>query len=77
MKDYLIVYRSGKTESVSCPDKKSLIEMYFKGDESQFKKEVQLLKWNTLTMMYSEDISQGKINAEISTADANPYGWRG
>jgi len=77
MNDYLIVYRNGKTQPVSCPDRKSLIDTYFKGDESLFKKEVQLLKWSTLTMMYSEDTSQEKINAEVSTADSNPYGWRG
>jgi len=77
LKDYLIIYRNGTTDSVSRPDKKSLIEIYFKGNEIQFRKEVQLLKWNTLTMMYSEDISRGKINAEMHTADVNPHGWRG
>ena len=77
MKEYVVVYRNGSTESISCPDKKSLIQNYFKGDEIQFKEEVQLLKWDTLTMRYVENVDHGKIDAEMTTADVNPFGWRG
>lgn len=76
MKEYTVIYKSGRTEEVAFRDRNALIRHHFKGDIRHFKKEVKLLKWSTLSMQYVENVEIGKINAEISTADVNPYSWR-
>ncbi|MTI21163.1 hypothetical protein E1176_09045 [Fulvivirga sp. RKSG066] len=76
MREYTIVYKSGKSEMIECADKAELIKYHFANDKTKFKNEVSRLMWNTLTMRYVEDIASEKIDAEISSADINPYGWR-
>ena len=68
MNDYTIIYKDGKSENVTYPDRKTLIE--------QFQKDVQQLRWDTLTIRYVQDIESGSVNAEISTADANAFDWQ-
>ena len=76
MKDYTLIYKDGKSESVTYPDRKTLIDEHFNGNIEKFRQDVQQLKWDTLTIRYVQDVESGKVNAEISTADANPFGWR-
>ena len=70
MKEYTLFYKDGKIEAVFFPDKKSLIEDHFNGSIDQFKADVTRLRWETLSMRYDEDVLTGKINAEMTTADA-------
>ncbi|WP_137089967.1 hypothetical protein [Mangrovivirga cuniculi] len=77
MKEYTIIYKDGNSEVAMFPNKQSIIDKKFGGNSDAFEKEVKMLQWTTLSMRYVEDIKSGKINAVISTADANPYGWRG
>ncbi|NMM48631.1 hypothetical protein [Marinigracilibium pacificum] len=76
MKEYLIIYTNGKTENVIVPDKQTLINAKFKGDKDVFMKKVKMLQWNTLSMKFVEHVKSGRVDAVISTADANPFGWR-
>ena len=76
MKDYLVVYKNGESETITISGKKELIQVFFNGDEQQFRERVSLLKWNTLSTYYTEDVQKGSVNAHIDTADVNPYGWR-
>ncbi|MDX1628232.1 MAG: hypothetical protein R3345_06000 [Fulvivirga sp.] len=76
MKEYTVIYKSGKSEVIECADKESLIRHHFNDDEDRFKNEVTRLLWSTLTMRYTEDVGSGEVNAEITSADVNPYGWR-
>lgn len=76
MKDYTIYYKNGTTESVSYPDKNSLIASHFNGDKHKFNNEVERLSWQTLSTLYTEDIQTNECHAQIITADVNPYGWR-
>ncbi len=76
MKEYTVVYKDGSTKEIACQDKADLINNHFENSEEKFKNEVVRLMWNTLTMRYVEDVAAGKVNAELSSADVNPYGWR-
>lgn len=76
MREYEIFYKNGETKNCQAEDKKDLIEKMFEGDEEVLLETVKLLKWSTGTMLYTQDPAQDKINSEITTADANPYGWR-
>ena len=76
MTEFTIIYHSGKSEVIECAGKSDLIKQHFSGDEAKFKKEVSRLLWSTLTMRYTEEIGSGEVNAEITSADVNPYGWR-
>ena len=76
MRDYTIHYHDGHTQDIEVADKKELIEKLFNGDEEKFKQEVDRLRWQSANMFYTEDIDSGEVTSEITTADANPYGWR-
>ncbi|MDX1373693.1 MAG: hypothetical protein R3321_14565 [Nitrososphaeraceae archaeon] len=76
MRDYTIHYKDGHTEEIEVAGKKELIDKLFNGDEDKFKSEVVMLRWQSSNMFFTEDVTKGTINSEITTADANPYGWR-
>lgn len=76
MKEYTIIYVSGKSEEIESPDKTTLIREHFNNDMSRFQNEVARLTWTTLSTEYIEDIQAGTKHAHIFTADVNPYGWR-
>jgi hypothetical protein len=77
MKEYTIVLRNGQSEEAVYPDKSTLIMERFGGNHKAFKKNVSLLKWSTFNVSYIENVQSGKLDAQISTADVNPFGWRG
>ena len=76
MKNYTIIFRNGQTEEVMYPDKAALIMEHFGGSHKKFKEKVSLLKWDTHSVSYIENVQLSKVDARISTADVNPYGWR-
>lgn len=76
MRDYQIFYKNGTAKNYQCEGKKDLIDQLFEGDEKQLIARVKLLKWESANMFYSEDPSEAKVDSQITTADANPYGWR-
>jgi len=76
MRDYTVHFHNGDTKDLEVADKKELIEILFDGSEEKFKEEVDMLKWQSANMFFTEEVSSGKVNSEITTADANPYGWR-
>ena len=76
MRDYTIIYKDGTSKNIECADKSDLIKELFDGSEEKFKEKVVRLMWNTLTMRYVEDVASSEVNAELTSADVNPYGWR-
>jgi hypothetical protein len=76
MREYQVFYKDGTTVDCNAADKKDLIEQLFEGKEAILLEKVKLLKWTTGTMVYTQDPAEEKIDSEITTADANPYGWR-
>ncbi|ADR21501.1 hypothetical protein MATR_08700 [Marivirga tractuosa] len=76
MREYEVFYKDGTTVNCSAEDKTDLIKQLFGGSDNKFIDEVKLLKWTTGAMVYTQDPSHNKIDSEITTADANPYGWR-
>ena len=77
MKEYTVVYTSGRTEEVEYPDKETLIREHFGNSVKRFRNEVSRLMWNTLSIQYVEDVQNESNFAQITSADVNPYGWRG
>jgi hypothetical protein len=76
MREYEIFYKDGTTANCDAADQNDLVDQLFDGNEKELIDKVKLLKWSTLTMMYTKDPAEEKINSQITTADANPYGWR-
>lgn len=76
MREYEVFYKDGTTVICNAADKKDLVNQLFDGKENKMIEEVKLLKWATGTMVYTQDPSKDKIDSEMTTADANPYGWR-
>jgi hypothetical protein len=76
MREYVIHYKNGDSKDFKCEGRADLINKLFNGDEEKLKAEVKLLKWESANMFFSEDPSIGKVDSQITTADANPYGWR-
>lgn len=76
MREYQIHYKNGETKDFNCEGRKDLIDRLFDGDEEKLKAQVQLLRWETSAMFFSEDPASGKVESQITTADSNPYGWR-
>lgn len=76
MREYEVYYKDGTTINCNAADKKDLVNQLFNGEEKALINKVKLLKWSTGTMVYTQDPAEEKINAEITTADTNPYGWR-
>jgi hypothetical protein len=76
MREYEVFYKDGTTVNCEATDQRDLIDQLFEGKEEKLKEKVKLLKWSTGTMIYTQDPTEDKINSEITTADANPYGWR-
>ena len=76
MRDYTIHYKDGHTANIEVADKKELIEILFNGEEEKLKEQVEMLRWETANMYFSEEVHSGKVTSQITTADANPYGWR-
>ncbi len=76
MRDYTIHFKDGHTESMEVAEKQELIEVLFDGDEDQFRSKVETLRWQSANMFFKEDVETGEIDSQITTADANPYGWR-
>jgi len=72
--EFQIVYYNNKSEKVSFPGRQSLINELFNGNSDQYKAQVKRLSWSTLAMKYVEDVKTGKIEAEITSADINPFG---
>lgn len=75
MKEFQISYKNGTRETISSHDKGTLIAEHFDSEES-FKEQVATLYWRSAAMEYFENIQTGETSANVSTADANPYGWR-
>jgi hypothetical protein len=76
MREYEVFYKDGNTVNCSAADRKELAQQLFNGNEKELIEKVKLLKWSTGAMVYTQDPAEEKINSEITTADANPYGWR-
>ena len=76
MREYEVFFKDGTTVNCNAADKNDLVEQLFNGKENELLERVKLLKLTTGTMVYTQDPAEEKINAEITTADANPYGWR-
>ena len=76
MRDYSVHYKNGEVTEVEVSGREELVKVLFNGSEAKLKDEVELLRWQSTTMVYTEDVATGKIDSEITTADTNPYGWR-
>ncbi|MEP0986447.1 hypothetical protein [Ekhidna sp.] len=76
MKEYTIIYKNKPSEVVAAAGRLDLIKIQFDGDENRFKQDVKKLVWDELSMQCVLDIASDQINAQLSTADINPYGWR-
>ncbi|WKV13950.1 hypothetical protein [Marivirga harenae] len=76
MREYEVFYKDGTTVNCSAEDRKNLADQLFHGNDDELIDKVKLLKWSTGAMIYTQDPAEEKINSEITTADANPYGWR-
>ncbi len=59
-----------------CADKSALIKEIFEGDQTRFQNEVSMLSWQMQGIHYTENVAQGEIDGQLTSADANPYGWR-
>ncbi|SMG46008.1 hypothetical protein SAMN05661096_03208 [Marivirga sericea] len=76
MREYEVFYKDGSTVNCDANDQQDLLDQLFDGKEEKLIEKVKLLRWSTGTMIYTKDPAKEKINSEITTADANPYGWR-
>jgi hypothetical protein len=76
MREYEVFYKDGTTVNCNAADKNDMVDQLFNGNEKELIEKVKLLKWSTGAMVYTQDPAKEKINSEITTADANPYGWR-
>lgn len=76
MRDYSVHYKNGEVKEIEVTGRKDLLDTLFQGSEDRLKAEVSMLKWKTANMFFTENVAAGKIDSEITTADANPYGWR-
>ncbi|WP_375580604.1 hypothetical protein ABWH96_06125 [Marivirga tractuosa] len=76
MREYEVFYKDGTTVNCNAADKNDMVDQLFNGNEKELIEKVKLLKWSTGAMVYTQDPAEEKINSEITTADANPYGWR-
>ena len=76
MKEFTVIYTDGRTETLSSPGRRTLLKDHFDNDEEKFRSEVSMLKWTTLATEYVIDVQNGENNAQIFSADVNPYGWR-
>ncbi len=76
MRHYTIHYKDGSTEDIEVAGRKELIDTLFGGSEDTMKEKVETLRWQSANMFFNEDVASGKIDSQITTADANPYGWR-
>ncbi|WP_144606275.1 hypothetical protein [Algoriphagus algorifonticola] len=76
MREYQIHYKNGKTKQIQFAGREDLLKKLFDGDEEKLKAEVNLLRWESSAMFFTEDPQTGKVESQITTADTNPYGWR-
>lgn len=76
MREYTIHYRNGESKVHHCDDKSSLIKEIFEGDQTRFQREVTMLSWQMQGIHYTENVERGEIDGQLTSADANPYGWR-
>ena len=77
MKEFTVIYRNGDSKDITVEGRDTLIREYFDDSEERFANEVIRLIWHGPTTEYIEDVMSGQLYAQISTADVNPYGWRG
>ena len=76
MPTFTVTYKNGEAEDLEAFSRDDLIKQHFDDSDSHLKKKVKMITWHHNTIQFVEDVETGQIDKEVSTADANPYGWR-
>lgn len=76
MKEFAVKYLDGKIEYINAPSLSLLIADHFKDSESRLKKEVKSIAWRSDGVFYTKNVQEDRTDAQLITADVNPFGWR-
>lgn len=76
MPTFFVTLKNDESKELEAFSRADLVEQHFGGDEAKLKAEAKLIRWHHNTIQFSENLETGKTDQEVSTADANPYGWR-
>ena len=76
MPTFLVTFNNNEVKELEAASRADLLQSHFSGDESQMKSQVKLIRWHHNTVAFTENVATGEIDKIVSTADANPYGWR-
>lgn len=76
MREYTLIFKDGRSETVLCEGREALVNHLFDGDVAEYQRQVRRLRWASTTVQYVQDVASGKVHAQLATADVNPYGWR-